>query len=771
MKELTMAPRPAMSLLCAIGLLCIAKGYTQDVRLDMTDARRSWFKPELIENHDSVCPAVLAAARETFVSAEPLTRGDRGGRLQIGPLEYVPLDSLPAESYIELSGQKVYVRNETFPGCGGGCETATLNVSDEPLPANFDAGAKAGGHLARTPGALEWPLYRDAQGNYFTLAEVSGALQVYRIVQPQTWHLSCAVSIAPGELWESADQDVKTVALSIQELRRATGAIAEDAGDCGSLRTAGRLRGYLQDAMNQVVYRPWALSGAGEPPDFGDWALQGVAEYRALAAFKSQFARTTQDVAAFYVRKNGWTPEAAHEMARQALGGAVSAGFSFGTSDEVNQSELQLRAALLAHRPLAEIRAMIADASALNGGIRDSVLNVAIEYPEALRFLIEQGVDVDQANAFGKTPLMYAAQFNTLEAVRLLLEHGANPNASTVQPNDRCNYTLEQSSVTPLHYAARYASGAVIRMLVEHGAVTFSEASDAKGGTYPVDWLRYYTGSQSEERNPNIAPEEVAALAEILSVPDEAKRKEMSVQLTTLAESEYAKGKQQNAYRALKSALQADIKNQRARGNLALVALRTGRLGEAAEAASVTLQEDASPAGRASARFNMGLVCAQYGQGYLDYNGAYYCKESPLHDFLQAWKIEPTAARRTKVKQTFLTADARQPSKGTDCDISLQDGTKQRYRFGFADDSGGSRSNPRQRIYVYHPSRQTIDPASIHWDVTLYVNGARTPTTTSPRVTERYDLGSFAVTELEGEHPIQGPVTVGSQRCEDPRKS
>jgi ankyrin repeat protein len=63
---------------------------------------------------------------------------------------------------------------------------------------------------------------------------------------------------------------------------------------------------------------------------------------------------------------------------------------------------------------------------------------------------------VDAADEQGRTPLMHAAAVGTLDAIRLLIEHGANVNAA------------DRSGVTPLVFAAR--DFAKVRLLLDKGA-------------------------------------------------------------------------------------------------------------------------------------------------------------------------------------------------------------------------------------------------------------------------------------------------------------
>lgn len=59
---------------------------------------------------------------------------------------------------------------------------------------------------------------------------------------------------------------------------------------------------------------------------------------------------------------------------------------------------------------------------------------------ETIQFYIEQGVPVNAQDCYGMTPLHYAMRAQNVEAAKLLLEAGANPNT----PNEK--------SITPLAY-------------------------------------------------------------------------------------------------------------------------------------------------------------------------------------------------------------------------------------------------------------------------------------------------------------------------------
>jgi len=53
---------------------------------------------------------------------------------------------------------------------------------------------------------------------------------------------------------------------------------------------------------------------------------------------------------------------------------------------------------------------------------------------DLMRFLIRHGADVNAPVKFGITPLWEARRYKQLEAERLLLENGANPDTSNIDP-------------------------------------------------------------------------------------------------------------------------------------------------------------------------------------------------------------------------------------------------------------------------------------------------------------------------------------------------
>lgn len=99
-----------------------------------------------------------------------------------------------------------------------------------------------------------------------------------------------------------------------------------------------------------------------------------------------------------------------------------------------------------------------ADVNAADESGAGSLLNF---HPDVTAYLLANGADPDvQTNEFGTSVLAGLCYVNQIECVKLLLEHGANPNLGR-----------RESLETPLHHAlANDASTELIKLLVAHGA-------------------------------------------------------------------------------------------------------------------------------------------------------------------------------------------------------------------------------------------------------------------------------------------------------------
>jgi ankyrin repeat protein len=111
------------------------------------------------------------------------------------------------------------------------------------------------------------------------------------------------------------------------------------------------------------------------------------------------------------------------------------------------------------------------------------------------KFLLEHGADVNHAHPdTGETPLHAALSKDWPECtlvVKVLLAHGANPNAVT-KPSVETGAFMRDCRTrgeTPLHRAAAFAEEEAIQLLLDAGA-----ARDAKdmNGDSPLSWASWH---------------------------------------------------------------------------------------------------------------------------------------------------------------------------------------------------------------------------------------------------------------------------------------
>ncbi|ORX78967.1 ankyrin, partial [Anaeromyces robustus] len=74
-----------------------------------------------------------------------------------------------------------------------------------------------------------------------------------------------------------------------------------------------------------------------------------------------------------------------------------------------------------------------------------------------MKLFIDYGIDVNRPNSIGIYPIALACESGNIEQVRLLLNHGANPN-------------VQSDGSTPLIQSCINNNSEVVKLLIEHGA-------------------------------------------------------------------------------------------------------------------------------------------------------------------------------------------------------------------------------------------------------------------------------------------------------------
>lgn len=158
--------------------------------------------------------------------------------------------------------------------------------------------------------------------------------------------------------------------------------------------------------------------------------------------------------------------------------------FIFSNNPSQDDLTIALQAALLNQRQKDILELLINFGAKIDEGY-ESAIFYALENYENTNFLIQKGANVNQANAFGKTPLFYAIEFNRLDIIKLLLEKGANVNQRYINNNEKLALSanigsntpyfitfcaLEHTSKNVLMHAAAYGNVEILKLLISKGA-------------------------------------------------------------------------------------------------------------------------------------------------------------------------------------------------------------------------------------------------------------------------------------------------------------
>lgn len=158
--------------------------------------------------------------------------------------------------------------------------------------------------------------------------------------------------------------------------------------------------------------------------------------------------------------------------------------FIFSNNPSQDDLTIALQAALLNQREKEILELLIRFGARIDEGY-ESAIFYALENYENTNFLIQNGANVNQANAFGKTPLFYAIEFNRLDIIKLLLDNGTNVNQKYINNNEKLALSanigsntpyfitfcaLEHTSKNVLMHAAAYGNVEILKLLISKGA-------------------------------------------------------------------------------------------------------------------------------------------------------------------------------------------------------------------------------------------------------------------------------------------------------------
>jgi hypothetical protein len=773
--------------LCLL-LLTLLSGLAHSQSAEPLDFSKAWFTPELLVSNDAICEAFHQDAVVKFLAGRPIYEQYYHFLRDVEP-DFLGMQSfdiydpawtsatpVPPEDAARLAwnpsltidGQQVFLDKYEDVGCGQACNSYQLRVSataefpERPEPDSLPPMSPSGFQLFQASDGTYWVVVLTGEGDtgIVTNGRVGGEdrLQLYRIPADGAWQVACDVRLRPAA---DAQPDVSSYQLALQAveaLRSNVQALLGTSGRCGSSAALARWTTEFGLNLPDVMYRPWGWRQENRREDFAyaddmaslaDWSLLGVSEYNAFQAYLAQLEQTVGMLAGFYEESYGWPRGLAESIARDATTTLIASAIRTYRFAPFADAEREIRRAILEGMPLEDFARISYDFSQPTTDLyADGLSSIAIGSPELLQYILANGSDPNSTNDFGKTPLMYAAQYNNLEAARVLLAAGADPNAATDHPTNTCYYNLRTFNMTPLHYAARYASPEFIKLLLDNGAATFIESNGLRGAATPQAWLRLYTDPAGEEINPNLPADRIAQVDAWLE-PTASDAQLQSVVLD--AERLYQAGNATAAFQKLELALQIDADNQRALSDMSLVALRVDKLVEAFDSAEKLLASDADDRTKANAWFNKGLICEATGPKG-EFRGHYLCDDGALHPFRRAQLLQPTEARANKLADLFanrVISYCLVPNGGSGMKINFA-------YMGSQSDAAGLAIN------VLHDSDRSIEPEMLAWTA-RFQDGEREIV---PARFLELELGAQTLTVFTTDAFLQFPYNVGNYTCQ-----
>ena len=249
------------------------------------------------------------------------------------------------------------------------------------------------------------------------------------------------------------------------------------------------------------------------------WSYQGAWNRSAFLRLRDQFLKARLDLAGYYRRRFGL----AEDESPQAAHIGLWLGLEVWTW-QVQPVPSPLAVAIVDGGASPSLAELIANGEPLDK-LPEPALSLAVARPDAIGPLLAAHADVNAKNAFGKTPLMTAAQFDQIESVRQFLKAGADVNAATnapkeiagnspkidSDPSSGCgDYAITHGSRSALIYAAANASLGVIEALLAAGAD--KSKRDSQGRTA----LDYLLGKGPVPANPRLMGAELAAAIKLL---------------------------------------------------------------------------------------------------------------------------------------------------------------------------------------------------------------------------------------------------------------
>jgi len=310
------------------------------------------------------------------------------------------------------------------------------------------------------------------------------AVSLWRIPPKGKLALACHVSLFVDDTGFSVAPLRQTAVDDfVQLLRRISG---EEPHNGGTLHSQAQVLIEAGRFASRLAVRPWTLSADGLIDRrreswalLQEWARQSIWNYRQMALFPKAEAAALKRLAAYYEADFGFSPVIAATLAQRALDSLLVNYIRSGYLVPQDGPHWDLRHALLERQPDDAIAAMLPPQDLTTpekcGDIDcEPLLSYALGEERLIKLLLVHKINPNVANGFGKTPLMYAAQFGLARQARLLIDGGADVDATTFAHDDPRNayfaYAINYTGRTALMYALENSDSKMIGLLLDAGA-------------------------------------------------------------------------------------------------------------------------------------------------------------------------------------------------------------------------------------------------------------------------------------------------------------
>lgn len=415
---------------------------------------------------------------------------------------------------------------------------------------------------------------------------------------------------------------LKNVGALLESLSNMTGRY----GRCGSQAAGDSLLIlYIPSTLEKVAYSPWKEISKYHYNKIDiihnflkEWGYRGLWNYDVFMRYEKVKDEAKKELKQYYIDMFSANDKTASKYAERAYYEILNAHFSipyYGLSPDPYDV---LRKALLEGRDEKEIKPMLIEnwqypESKSSNIAPEQTLFYALRHPQLVDFLIKEGADVNAFNGFGKTALMYAAQYNLYEIAELLIKSGIDVNKQTFRSDDTCANIVGTQGVTALHYAVRYADAKFIELLVKNGANKDIKDSAEK---IAFDWVDVFS-----KENKYLSSDDAQQVKKLLTPMSEDEKKKVIQNHVEIARKAYSAKEYEKAASFYEKALLYDNKNIIVWSDLALVYYRMGEYPKAAKAAfNVMYSDKATLEQQASAFYNMAMICGVVGN-YISYEG------------------------------------------------------------------------------------------------------------------------------------------------------